>query len=59
MAVLVANDVKSEEHPYNPYLSEHVPAEFGTLKSQDGQTLHYKLLKPKRLLRSSRSATGL
>jgi dipeptidyl-peptidase-4 len=49
MAVLVANDVKAEDHPYHPYLAEHVPTEFGTLKSQDGQTLHYKMLKPKKL----------
>lgn len=49
LAVLVANDVKSADHPYKPYLSEHLPTEFGTLKAQDGQTLHYQLLKPKTL----------
>jgi len=49
LAVLVANDVMSAEHPYEPFMSEHVPTEFGTLKSRDGQTLHYQLLKPKTL----------
>jgi dipeptidyl-peptidase-4 len=49
LAVLVANDVKSEDHPYNEFLSEHVPTELGTLKARDGQTLYYQLLKPKNL----------
>jgi dipeptidyl-peptidase-4 len=48
LAVLVANDVNAD-HPYAPYMSEHVPTEFGTLKARDGQTLYYQLLKPKRL----------
>ncbi len=49
LAVLIANDPTAADHPYQPYLSEHAPAEFGTLQSRDGQTLHYQLLKPKRL----------
>lgn len=49
LAVLVTNDVKAADHPYKPYLAEHVPTEFGTLKARDGQTLHYQLLKPKTL----------
>ncbi|MGF7147423.1 dipeptidyl-peptidase-4 [Sphingomonas zeicaulis] len=35
------------DHPYAPYLAQHVTPEFGTLKAKDGSTLHYKLLKPK------------
>lgn len=35
------------DHPYAPYLAQHVTPEFGTLKAADGSTLHYKLLKPK------------
>lgn len=49
LAVLVANDVHSLDHPYNEFLSEHVPTEFGTLKARDGQTLYYQMLKPKTL----------
>jgi dipeptidyl-peptidase-4 len=48
LSVLVANDVKAG-HPYAPFMAEHVPTEFGTLKARDGQTLHYQLLKPKKL----------
>jgi dipeptidyl-peptidase 4 len=48
LAVLVANDVTAD-HPYKPFMSEHVPTEFGTLKASDGQTLHYQILKPKKL----------
>jgi dipeptidyl-peptidase-4 len=35
-----------DKHPYAPYLSAHLPTEFGTLKSRDGQTLHYSIIKP-------------
>jgi dipeptidyl-peptidase 4 len=48
LEVLVANEVKGD-HPYAPYMAEHVPTEFGTLKAADGQTLHYQLLKPRNL----------
>ena len=33
-------------HPYAKYKEAHVPKEFGTLTSADGQTLHYSMLKP-------------
>jgi dipeptidyl-peptidase-4 len=36
-------------HPYGSYLDEHVTPEFGTLAASDGQTMHYKLLKPRNL----------
>jgi dipeptidyl-peptidase-4 len=48
LTVLIANEVKGD-HPYAPYMSEHVATEFGTLTAKDGQTLHYQLLKPRRL----------
>jgi dipeptidyl-peptidase-4 len=48
LSVLVANEIKGD-HPYAPYASEHVATEFGTLKARDGQTLHYQLLKPRKL----------
>jgi dipeptidyl-peptidase-4 len=36
-------------HPYAPYLSDHLPTEFGTLSAKDGQTLHYQIIKPRNL----------
>ena len=33
-------------HPYAQYRASHLPTEFGTLKAEDGQTLHYSLQKP-------------
>ncbi len=35
------------QHPYAPYLDSHQPTEFGQLTAGDGQTLHYRLLKPR------------
>ena len=34
------------EHPYWPFRDGHVTPEFGQLKAEDGQDLHYALLKP-------------
>ncbi|MEY3358968.1 MAG: hypothetical protein RI923_228 [Pseudomonadota bacterium] len=34
------------DHPYTPYLKAHRVPEFGTLKAEDGQVLHYSLIKP-------------
>lgn len=48
LSVLVDNAVTAD-HPYAPYVREHVPTEFGTLQARDGQTLHYQLLKPRNL----------
>jgi dipeptidyl-peptidase-4 len=36
-----------QNHPYWPYKDEHVVPEFGTLKADDGQTLYYKVYKPR------------
>jgi len=49
LGVLVANDLDAG-HPYAPYLDEHLPTEFGTLPAADGQTLHYQLIKPRKLV---------
>ncbi len=35
-----------DAHPYQPYVDKHVTPEFGTLIADDGQTLHYSILKP-------------
>jgi len=42
----VEANVLNAGHPYFPYLSSHVKTTYGTLPAADGQTLHYKLLKP-------------
>jgi len=36
-----------EKHPYFPYLKNHLENEFGELKAEDGQTLYYRMIKPK------------
>lgn len=48
LAPLVPNKV-TRDHPYAPYLAEHVPTEFGTLTASDGQTLYYQINKPRNL----------
>jgi dipeptidyl-peptidase 4 len=53
LAALVPNDV-TPDHPYAPYLSDHPPTEFGTLKASDGQTLYYQIIKPKDLVPGKR-----
>jgi dipeptidyl-peptidase 4 len=45
VAWIEQNEV-TEKHPYSPYLNAHLPMEFGTLPSADGQTLHYSIIKP-------------
>lgn len=35
-----------DSHPYAPYRATHVIPEYGTLKAEDGQTLHYQLTRP-------------
>ena len=35
------------QHPLTPYHSNLVAPKFGTLKAEDGQTLHYRLFAPK------------
>jgi dipeptidyl-peptidase-4 len=48
LAVLLANELDAS-HPYAPYLDEHIRAEFGVIAAADGQAMHYKLMKPRRL----------
>jgi dipeptidyl-peptidase-4 len=36
-----------EHHPYFPYLAEHRPIRYGTLKASDGQTLYYSVITPR------------
>ncbi|MCF6456848.1 DPP IV N-terminal domain-containing protein [Pseudoalteromonas sp. MMG024] len=36
-------------HPLTPYLNDLVEPEYGTLKADDGQQMHYRLFKPKTL----------
>ena len=38
------------QHPYHPFVDEHVTPELGTLVAEDGQTLHYRLTAPHRRL---------
>ena len=33
-------------HPYAPYRAAHLATEFGTLPAEDGQAMHYALIKP-------------
>ncbi len=46
LTVLNDNTI-DQNHPYYPYLASHQKTEFGTLTSEDGQTLHYRIIKPK------------
>lgn len=45
LAWLVENRV-GDDHPYAPFMPGHRPTEFGTLEAADGQTLHYRMIKP-------------
>jgi len=46
IAVMVENRLDAD-HPYTRYRDLHSPTEFGTLTAEDGQTLHWKLVRPK------------
>ena len=46
IATLVRNDPRASDHPYARYLAAHRPIEFGTLSADDGECLHYSLIKP-------------
>jgi dipeptidyl-peptidase-4 len=48
VAELVPNRI-GPDHPYSPYVSDHLSTEFGTLSAKDGQTLYYQIIKPKNL----------
>ena len=38
-----------DKHPLGPYQAQWVKPEFGTFKTHDGATLHYRLFKPKKI----------
>ncbi|MCB1597166.1 MAG: S9 family peptidase [Gammaproteobacteria bacterium] len=44
--VMVPNELNAG-HPYAPYLDEHAPTEFGTLKAPNGEALHYQITRPR------------
>jgi dipeptidyl-peptidase-4 len=46
LAVLEAN-ARDESHPYFPYAADHVLPEHGSLTAEDGQVMHYGIVKPK------------
>ena len=48
-AVLIPNELDAN-HPYAPYLPEHLPTEFGALQASDGQTLLYQVIKPRNMV---------
>jgi dipeptidyl-peptidase 4 len=50
---LVPNKL-TPDHPYAPYVAEHLPTEFGTLTASDGQTLHYQIIKPRNMVEGKR-----
>lgn len=37
------------KHPLSPYIADLTTPEYGRLKAEDGQTMHYRLFKPKNL----------
>jgi dipeptidyl-peptidase-4 len=42
----VAQNALDEDHPYHAYLNAHSAPEFGTIEAEDGQTMHYRMIKP-------------
>ncbi|WP_307719412.1 alpha/beta hydrolase family protein, partial [Massilia cavernae] len=36
----------NDSHPYAKYKANHLKTEYGTLKANDGQALHYSIIKP-------------
>jgi dipeptidyl-peptidase-4 len=42
----IEENALDEKHPYWSYRKAYIEPEFGTLKAEDGQELHYRLYKP-------------
>ena len=42
----IEKNALNASHPYFKYLPDHLQTEYGTMKSHDGQTLHYSIVKP-------------
>lgn len=57
IAWIERNELK-EGHPYWPYRDSRIEPEFGVLKSEDGQDLHYRLLKPAGAIRPGSPPSG-
>jgi dipeptidyl-peptidase-4 len=53
LGTLVANALDAD-HPYTRFLDEHVPTEFGTISARDGQTLYYRIMKPREIVAGRR-----
>lgn len=43
----IAENALDANHPYAPYLASHATTRFGSFKTADGATLHYKMMTPK------------
>jgi len=50
----IVRNALDANHPYKPYASERAQEEFGSLSASDGQALHYRLLKPAKLIEGQR-----
>jgi dipeptidyl-peptidase-4 len=46
LSAWIEHNPLDETHPFNAYRSDRIRPEFGTLKADDGQILHYRLYKP-------------
>ncbi|WNO52743.1 DPP IV N-terminal domain-containing protein [Stakelama saccharophila] len=46
IAWISENDVDDPDHPYHPYLPSHRETKFGTITTQDGTELHWKMITP-------------
>ena len=42
----ISENALAPGHPYYPYVAQHRPAQFGTLKAADGSTLYWRMLTP-------------
>lgn len=42
----VVRNALDTTHPYHPFLSSHLPEEYGSIKASDGQELYYRLIRP-------------
>ncbi|MEM9838660.1 MAG: S9 family peptidase [Pseudomonadota bacterium] len=42
----VEENALDADHPYAPFLDSHSAPEFGTLTAEDGQVMHYSIIKP-------------
>ena len=46
MVEWIEKNALDAKHPYTRHLPDHLNTEFGTMKANDGQTLHYSIIKP-------------